>query len=163
MAVNPSISFILGSCRFIGIGSLALSDKRNIRVVAGLVISGDRVLISKRKANQAMPLYWEFPGGKIDDGESPERALKRELIEELGIEVEVGSLYGELRTRTETVDIFLQFFSARLLPMQTPSCLDVASWTWATKDELSRYRFLPADEELLKRLSREGLPSLIIA
>ena len=140
-----------------------MSQRHKILVVAGLVLSEDRILISKRQASQAMPLYWEFPGGKVKKGETPQAALKRELIEELGIEVQIGSLYEVLQTQNESADISLHFYGAQMIRQQTPSCIEVASWTWATKDELHRYRFLPADDVLLKRLSREGLQALKIA
>jgi 8-oxo-dGTP diphosphatase len=57
-------------------------------VVAGLVGSAGRVLVTQRRADQAHPLEWEFPGGKIEPGEAPEAALARELREELGVEVQ---------------------------------------------------------------------------
>jgi 8-oxo-dGTP diphosphatase len=60
------------------------------RVVAALIIKDDRILACQRTRHQAMPLKWEFPGGKIEDGEQPRDAMRRELEEELGIAAEVG-------------------------------------------------------------------------
>lgn len=61
-------------------------------VVAGLIVRDGLVLITQRRADQALPLQWEFPGGKVEPGEVPEAALVRELAEELGIDVEIGAL-----------------------------------------------------------------------
>ncbi|MBV8630940.1 MAG: NUDIX domain-containing protein, partial [Silvibacterium sp.] len=60
-------------------------------VAAALILRGDEVLICQRRPDQPMALKWEFPGGKIEPGESPEQALARELSEELGIDADIGA------------------------------------------------------------------------
>ena len=66
-----------------------------IDVVGGVIYRNNRVLMTRRGPNQPLPLKWEFPGGKIDDGETPEVALERELFEELGIRCTIGKFIGE--------------------------------------------------------------------
>src|SRR6185437_4705277 len=81
-------------------------------VVAALILRGKEVLICQRKAGTAMGLQWEFPGGKIEPGESPEQALRRELEEELGIEASVGPYIAEvLHNYRNGGSIHLRFFA----------------------------------------------------
>ena len=63
---------------------------KNISVACAIIEKGGKILATRRSESMSMPLKWEFPGGKIDNGESPEACLKRELMEELGIDVDVG-------------------------------------------------------------------------
>src|SRR5208337_4522213 len=89
------------------------SHERTIRkqVVAALLIHEERLLICQRTRNQALPLKWEFPGGKIEPGESREAALKRELQEELGIDAEIGRKVASLCHRYRQDSEFeLHFF-----------------------------------------------------
>src|SRR5687768_15766364 len=66
-------------------------------VVAGVIVGGDRrILITQRRADQALPLKWEFPGGKVEPGEAPADALVRELAEELGVTASVGRIWDVL-------------------------------------------------------------------
>ncbi len=85
-------------------------------VAAALIVRDREVLIGQRRADQPMALLWEFPGGKIEPGESPQEALARELVEELGIRAEVGPAVTRIRHNYRgggAVD--LQFFAVREL------------------------------------------------
>ncbi|HSA21965.1 MAG TPA: pyrimidine/purine nucleosidase domain-containing protein, partial [Myxococcota bacterium] len=85
------------------------ATKRTVRVVAALVESGDgRVLITQRRPQAFMPLKWEFPGGKVEVGETDQQALARELREELGIEVQVADHYMGLLHSYPEFDIEVQ-------------------------------------------------------
>jgi 8-oxo-dGTP diphosphatase len=125
-----------------------------ITVTAGILTDGDRVLICQRRAGSRFSLKWEFPGGKVEDGETPEGCLRRELREELAIEAEVGPEIHRTEHR------YPNGFAVRLLFFRvdrftgTPSNLDFERIEWVRRDELPGYDFLEADRELVDRMAR---------
>jgi len=96
--------------------------------------------------------FWEFPGGKREPGESWESCLKRELTEELGIEVAVGSLWETVDHVYPEREVHLRFFLCRLVRRepQTIGCQDLR---WIRREELGGFKFPPADARLIERLS----------
>ena len=126
-------------------------------VVAGLVIASGRVLISQRRADQSLPLQWEFPGGKVEPGEAPVTALARELREELGIEAEVGRIWEVLFHPYAAFDLVMLVYACRIVDGE-PRPVEVADLAWAEPGELPRWDILPADRPLVDRLIAEGLP-----
>ncbi|WP_428262173.1 (deoxy)nucleoside triphosphate pyrophosphohydrolase [Haliangium sp.] len=118
-----------------------------------------RVLITQRRADQSLPLAWEFPGGKVEPGEAPEAALARELREEIGVEVEVGRVWDVLHHRYPDFDLLMLVYHCRLAPGQQARCVEVADLAWCRPDEIGRYDILPADRPLVERLAREGAPA----
>jgi 8-oxo-dGTP diphosphatase len=128
-------------------------------VVAGLVTADGKVLVTQRRADQSLPLKWEFPGGKIESGEGPVEALARELREEIGVEVEVGRVWEVLFHAYESFDLLMLVYHC-VVASGEPRCVEVADLAWCAPSELSRYDILPADLPLVKRLQTEGLPSL---
>jgi len=129
-------------------------------VVAGLIVGSDgRILITQRRADQALPLQWEFPGGKVEPGESPVAALARELAEEIGVAVEVGRIWDVLFHAYPTFDLVMLVYACRVVE-GVPRAVEVADLVWATPDELPRWDILPADRPLVERLVAEGPPSM---
>lgn len=125
-----------------------------ILVTAGIIIHDDRVLVCQRRPGARFGLKWEFPGGKVEDGETPEACLRRELLEELCIEAEVGpEIY-----RTE--HRYLDGFAVRLLFFRilrysgTPTNHAFERIEWARMADLYGYDFLEADRELVERMAR---------
>ena len=122
-------------------------------VAAALILRGDEVLICQRRADQPMALKWEFPGGKIETGESPEQALARELNEELGIDADIGSRVIRTRHTYRTGGaVDLQFFAVHSYRGEVTNRIfhDVR---WIPLRELTDYDFLAADRELIKELA----------
>ena len=128
-----------------------------LRETAGDGAAGVEVLICQRKADQPMSLKWEFPGGKIEAGESSEDALARELDEELGIKAVIGRRVAQIRHKYRnggTID--LQFFVVREFDgaLENRIFNDVR---WAPLAELPGYDFLAADLGLIRDLSEGKL------
>ena len=125
-------------------------------VVAGLIIGRDgRCLITQRRADQALPLQWEFPGGKVEPGEAPVAALARELREEIGVEVAVGRVWDVLFHAYPDYDVYMLIY--RCAPLGEARCVEVADLAWCRPGELGGYDILPADLPLIARLRAEGV------
>ncbi len=128
-----------------------------LSVVAGIVWNEGRILICQRPAGGHMPGFWEFPGGKIEDGEEPCEALQREIREELGIEVRVGSLHWETRHRYPDRDVHLRFYGCEW-ERGVAKNLGVAGHEWVNPASLGDFEFLPADAQLIESLMNgEGI------
>ena len=123
-------------------------------VAAAVIRDGKRVLIAKRSAEGAFPSMWEFPGGKIEAGESPEEALARELLEELGIQVRVGRIYDVILHRYDLFSVLLLFYRCEIVDGD-PSPVGCDEVRWVPRTALSSYEFLPADRPIVRRLVLE--------
>lgn len=122
-------------------------------VVAGLIREGDRILICQRPAGKARGLLWEFPGGKVEAGESKEAALIRECREELGVTLEVGKVYAELTYEYPDVTVRLTLFEARIAE-GVPRRIEHADVKWIKPEEITEYPFCPADKEICGKISK---------
>ena len=127
-------------------------------VVAGLVIGDDeRILIAQRRADQALPLQWEFPGGKVEPGEAPVEALVRELREELGVTVAVDRIWEVLFHAYPAFDLVMLVYVCRIVD-GSPRAVEVADLAWVAPRALGAWDILPADRPLVERLRVESLP-----
>ena len=131
--------------------------RKRTLVVAGLIVRDGRVLITQRRADQALPLQWEFPGGKVEPGEAPAAALARELAEEIGVTVEVGRVWDVLFHGYPTFDLVMLVYACRLVDGE-PRPVEVAAVAWLPPGELPAWDILPADRPLVDRLVSEGPP-----
>jgi len=123
-------------------------------VVAALIREGGRILICQRPPDKARALLWEFPGGKVDPGETGEEALVRECKEELNVILNVGEAYCRVTHQYPDIQVRLTLYHARIMDGR-PEKLEHADIRWVTNAELSRYDFCPADREIILKLMRE--------
>jgi 8-oxo-dGTP diphosphatase len=131
-------------------------DRDRRLVVAAVVRRGDgRFLLSRRLPEAHLGGLWEFPGGAVEDGETPTEALQRELAEELGIEVEVGTPVTFAFHRDTYRDVVLLFYRARVARGE-PTGRQGQEVGWFTCGELARLATPPADAELVAKLAIEG-------
>jgi len=124
---------------------------RIIEVAAGLVFRDGKLLITQRPADGHLAGLWEFPGGKREVNESFEDCLRRELMEELAIEVDVGELVESLTHSYPEKTVHLRFFLCAW-KRHEPQPLGCPAFKWITKEELGEYSFPAADSRLLEKL-----------
>lgn len=131
-----------------------MQDSPTLTVVAAALVAADgRILLQQRAAGRAMAGLWEFPGGKVENGELPERALARELDEELGIAVApeaLGPACFASAPLGERHMLLLLYLCRRW--QGEPRPLDAAALRWAKIDEMERLPMPPADEPLIPLL-----------
>ena len=126
-------------------------------VAAALLLREDKVLACQRTKHQTMPLKWEFPGGKIEPGEQPTDALRRELEEELGIVVRVGDEVARLKHVYKNGNaVELRFFLVREFEGEVENRI-FADVQWVERSRLSDYDFLEADQELVRQIAAGGV------
>ena len=128
------------------------------QVVAALIRRADKILICQRAEGQAMPLRWEFPGGKIEAGESEPVALARELEEELGITATIGPKVTSIRhTYSNGGRVELHFYVVEVFLGEIENRIfhDVR---WVSRAEMPNYDFLEADVDLVKDIASGKIP-----
>ncbi len=125
--------------------------RRKIRVVGAMIEKDGCYLITQRPPTATFPLLWEFPGGRVEPGETDEEALARELREEMGIAVDVGLRVIHVEHAYEGYDIDFCVYRCRLRagPLRH---VRVHDHRWVRPDELDRYEFPAADEKTIARL-----------
>ncbi len=130
-----------------------MTGTKPILVSAGILKEGDRILICQRHRTDKYGLQWEFPGGKVREGEELKAALKRELEEELSIDAEIGEEVFRLRHQYPDRYVEVIFFAVTSFKGEAQNRVFEAI-VWAPRAELSRYNFLEADRELVSRIER---------
>ena len=122
-----------------------------IKVTASILEKDGRIIIAQRKSKDHLGGKWEFPGGKIEAGETPEECLARELNEEFDIDVSVGEYLGSTVFYYEHISIELMVYRTFWSGGQINST-DHKDYKWVTIEELERYDFAPADRKFIERL-----------
>ena len=123
------------------------------RVVAGIIIENGKLLVCQRTRHQTMPLKWEFPGGKIEEGEQPRDALRRELDEELGIQATIGDELARIQHEYPNGGkVELRFFEIREYQNEIENRI-FKDIQWADPKDLPKFDFLEADLTLVNDLA----------
>jgi 8-oxo-dGTP diphosphatase len=117
-----------------------------IRLVAAVIERDGRYLITQRRSTAVLPGLWEFPGGRVEDGETDEQALRRELGERLGAEVEVKARMAHRVHDYHGYSVDLNLYQAAIKEGQEPQALRVAQVRWVPSDEFEKYPFPAADQ-----------------
>ena len=128
-----------------------MSSQKTIRVVAAVIEHGGRYLITQRRPSAVLTLLWEFPGGRVEEGESDGTALKREVSFRLGVSVQAGKLMSFVSHPYERYVVELYLYEGRLIEGE-PSAVNVHDFRWVASDEFEAYSFTPADEASMTKL-----------
>jgi 8-oxo-dGTP diphosphatase len=123
-------------------------------VTAAILIQGDRVFIGQRKAGKQLENLWEFPGGKLENGETQRECLVREMREEFGVEVTVQEFFGEslyhyTHGSIRLVAYLVDWIDGEMCPVDHQDC------RWVSFDDLKSYEFVPADVPFVQKLIRD--------
>ncbi|MEG3640190.1 (deoxy)nucleoside triphosphate pyrophosphohydrolase [Magnetococcus sp. PR-3] len=129
-------------------------SKPLLLVSAALIMHQQQVLLTQRKRGGHLALHWEFPGGKLHPGESPEEALVREIDEEVGLKIQDLSPWAFVSHAYEDFHLLMPVFRVGAFT-GTPQALDVEAVKWFDLPSLKELTFPPADQPLLAQLFAE--------
>ena len=125
--------------------------EKTVRVVAAEIEQDGKYLITQRRPEAILPVLWEFPSGKVEDGESDTEALRREIQERLGAEIEVAELSMFIKHEYETYALDFCVYRCTLIS-DTVTAKAVHDWKWVTPAEMGDYEFPPADAQTIGKL-----------
>lgn len=129
-----------------------------LRVVGAVIVRGDLILTARRRPGKSAAGRWEFPGGKVEPGESPQQALIRELREELGVDATVGWLIGRGEADAGDRDLHLDCYWTRLDDDGTPASTDHDRLEWVTREELATRDWADADVPVVAQILEGAEP-----
>ncbi|MCQ2380014.1 MAG: 8-oxo-dGTP diphosphatase MutT [Victivallaceae bacterium] len=133
------------------------NKKKTVKVVAAIIVDGGRVFATQRGYGDFKD-GWEFPGGKIESGETPQEALKREISEELGILISVGELFRTVEFEYPAFHLSMQCFICRI-EQGTPVLAEHEDARWVDANEIETLSWLPADHGLVREIRDRLLDS----
>jgi len=122
-------------------------------VVAGLLIEDGKIFIAQRQNHDSSPGRWEFPGGKVEEGELATEALLREWQEELGVQIEVVRIFGSNKFKTEKAEFHLELYRVNRLSGEF-QLYEHQAHAWVTIDQLETYDLLSGDQPFIAQLKR---------
>lgn len=124
-------------------------------VTAAVVIENGRVLVARRPPGGRHPGSWEFPGGKVEEGETPEECLAREMMEEMGVQVSVGDMLASVKHSYPDLAVELHAFECTVTGGRLRD-IGCSEHQWVEPTDLGRFDLLPPDRELLELVFGEG-------
>ena len=125
-------------------------------VGTAIIVDKDgKILIGQRPEGKALAGLWEFPGGKIEDGESIEQCIKREIFEELNVQCEVGEFLLTVSRSYEHGDFQLMVYLAKIIDVENLKANVHQNLRWVTANEMNNYEFPPADVEIIEYLQNK--------
>ena len=129
-----------------------MKTMKSIRVVAAVIRDGNRIFATQKGYGNYKG-WWEFPGGKIEDGETPQQALKREIEEELDTEIEVGKLISSVEYDYPEFHLSMDCFWCTVVSGKL-TLKEAEDARWLTKEDLFSVKWLPADLEVLEIIAK---------
>lgn len=123
---------------------------KNILVVAAIIVEGNKIFTTQRGYGEFKG-WWEFPGGKIEKGETPEEALKREIKEELDTKIEVIKYVANIEYDYPTFHLSMKCFECRVLEGHL-ALLEAENAKWVNKEEIDSIDWLPADKTIIEQV-----------
>ena len=123
------------------------------QVTAALIEKNGKILLALRKAGKHMGRKWEFPGGKVDPGEEPKQALRRELEEEFGIDAEIGEYLGSTRFRENRLDLQILLYRASHLE-GTFVLREHEALCWVEPEQVEDYDLVDSDRKLFRKFRK---------
>jgi 8-oxo-dGTP diphosphatase len=127
---------------------------RTIRVVAAIIERGGLYLVTQRRPSAVLPLLWEFPGGRVEDGELDRDALRREVKHRVGVAVEPRELVSFVSHPYERYIVDLYLYDCRLSEGE-PVAVNVQDFRWVASSDFDKLKFTPADEASMSKLLGE--------
>ena len=123
-------------------------------VAAGLIMCDGKILIGQRKHGKSLEYKWEFPGGKLEEGETLTECLQRELMEEMQLDIEVGGHFIDSEYTYDFGTVVLHVFWASCKNQHIPVVLEHEQYKWVTLNELPNYDFAPADKPVIEAIMK---------
>ncbi|MGD7023608.1 (deoxy)nucleoside triphosphate pyrophosphohydrolase [Rossellomorea vietnamensis] len=127
--------------------------KKNIHVVGAVIFNDNKILCAQRGTEKSLPLLWEFPGGKIEEGEKPEDALKREIKEEMRCTIEIGEQIEHTVYEYDFGIVHLTTYYCKLVEGE-PVLTEHAAIKWLAPEELSTLEWAPADIPAIEKIAK---------
>lgn len=124
---------------------------KTVRVVAAVILSNGKVFATQRGYGEFKG-KWEFPGGKIEDGESPQEALEREIKEELDTKIEVGEFIDTIEYDYPTFHLSMDCFACKIIKGDL-TLKEAEDSRWLTKDNIESVEWLPADASIIEKIA----------
>jgi len=128
---------------------------KKIEVVAGLIMCNNQVLIGQRKRGKDLEYKWEFPGGKLEQGETCKECLCRELMEEMQLPIIVGDYFMSSAYNYDFVTILMHVYWASTTTQKVPELFEHEQYKWVNITDLGKYDFAPADKPIINSLIKK--------
>lgn len=128
-------------------------ERPHYQIAVGVVWKGNKILVSKRKSKGLLGGLWEFPGGKIQKGETSAACAAREVKEEVGVDVEVGSSIGKIKHQFTHFSIEMEAFVCKYMKGR-PRAIECEAWKWIQLQEISNFAFPKANHKLFPKLPK---------